>query len=215
MFKIPNLRSIFAQSIDDHQKHFINRQTADSYRDTYFGEVVDNTDPQNLGRIKVRVEGLYDDISTSDIPWALPTNSFIGSKTGSLIVPPLGIIVAVSFMSGDPHLPVYLPTRVHTKDTIPDAYSDKTLVFFETDDGDSFTIKQDEKELSINHSSGALFKIDRDGTVHIKASKMVDDSKLIATPSSTPMGHYCAIPVCPYSGTIHINSETIQMPILP
>ena len=49
-------------------KHFI-----DYYGDQtrwFVGKVVDNNDPKKLGRVKVNVYGVYDDIAPEDLPWA-------------------------------------------------------------------------------------------------------------------------------------------------
>ena len=43
----------------------------------YIGIVEDNKDPQRVGRCRVRIAGLYDSLSTTDLPWLMaitPTN---------------------------------------------------------------------------------------------------------------------------------------------
>lgn len=73
------------------------------------GEVIDNLDPLEAGRVKVRVFGVYDDIPDSAIPWALYSDPFMGgnSDVGGLFVPDTGNHVWVFFEEGDPEQPVY------------------------------------------------------------------------------------------------------------
>ena len=47
-------------------------------RKLYFGIVEENVDPRRAGRIKVRVQSVYNEIPTEDIPWAHPFNSVSG-----------------------------------------------------------------------------------------------------------------------------------------
>ena len=48
----------------------------DNLRDTHWlGEVVDITDPEMLGRCRIRVFGKFDLLAVEDIPWAIPSNT--------------------------------------------------------------------------------------------------------------------------------------------
>ena len=60
----------------------------------YFGLVEDNIDPKRKGRIKVRVQSIFDDIILSDIPFALPYKEFVGEN---FAVPAIGKIVNIIF----------------------------------------------------------------------------------------------------------------------
>jgi hypothetical protein len=44
---------------------------------TYIGKVEDNKDPQKLGRLKIRVMDVYEDLEIEDIPWASPWKDLI------------------------------------------------------------------------------------------------------------------------------------------
>ena len=77
----------------------------DNLRDTHWiGEVVDNIDPANSGRCRIKVFGKFDLLEVEDIPWAIPSNN---STTGSYSVPNIGDVVAVYFDNGDIYTPVY------------------------------------------------------------------------------------------------------------
>lgn len=66
---------------------------------TYPGVVESNDDPLRAGRLKVRVFGLFDNLSVEDIPWANP--SFRGKAYS---VPYEGDVVNVTFAEDDPHV---------------------------------------------------------------------------------------------------------------
>jgi len=76
----------------------------DNLRDSHWiGEVVDNKDPQQLGRCKVKVFGKFDLLDAEDIPWALAANNTHGSYN----VPKVGDIVAIIFDNGNIYTPLY------------------------------------------------------------------------------------------------------------
>jgi hypothetical protein len=82
-----------------------NELGADNIRDTHWlGEVVDNKDPLNNGRCRVRVFGKFDNIPASNIPWASPSNVVI---PGQHTVPRVGDIVSITFDNGNIYLPTY------------------------------------------------------------------------------------------------------------
>lgn len=78
---------------------------------TYMGIVEDSADPEKLGRCKIRVYSVYDDIATEDLPWAVPSqkSAFFGKggKGGSISIPKNKSVVKVQFDSGDIYSPQY------------------------------------------------------------------------------------------------------------
>lgn len=60
----------------------------------YLGLVEDNVDPKRIGRLKIRIQGLMEDIEVGDLPWAHPFKDLSG-KAFSL--PGIGKIVNVIF----------------------------------------------------------------------------------------------------------------------
>lgn len=77
----------------------------DNIRETHWlGEVVDNQDPRNLGRCRVKVYGKFDLLENESIPWATPMNrDFVGAHH----TPRIGDIVAVRFDNGNIYHPEY------------------------------------------------------------------------------------------------------------
>jgi len=71
----------------------------------YVGVVEDNSDPKHLGRVKVRVQAIFDNIPTADIPWAMPYKDVNGN---SFNTPEKGKVVGVVFNSGTIYKPEYI-----------------------------------------------------------------------------------------------------------
>jgi len=72
---------------------------------TYVGIVEENIDPRKIGRCRVRVIDIFDDIPVEDIPWASPWKDLNGN---SFNVPDKGKVVTVVFDSGNIYKPEYI-----------------------------------------------------------------------------------------------------------
>jgi len=71
----------------------------------FVGVVEDNNDPKRLGRCKVRVLNVFDDISVDEIPWATPWKDLSG---GVFDLPAKGKVVGVVFDEGNPYKPEFI-----------------------------------------------------------------------------------------------------------
>jgi LAS superfamily LD-carboxypeptidase LdcB len=74
----------------------------------YSGVVVDIKDPRRMGRVRVKVATVFEEIEISHIPWATPYRG-LGGK--NFHVPQLGKLVNVIFENGY----IYSPTYVYTE----------------------------------------------------------------------------------------------------
>jgi hypothetical protein len=74
-------------------------------RKIYVGIVESVKDPNHKGRIKVRIQGLYDNMAVEDIPYASPYNDINGT---SFKLPAVHQIVNVMFLSNNLYDPTYL-----------------------------------------------------------------------------------------------------------
>lgn len=72
---------------------------------TYVGIVEDNQDPKKLGRVRVRVLDLFDEIPVEDIPWATPWKDLSGHMVS---IPEKGKVVTVVFDQGNIYKPEYI-----------------------------------------------------------------------------------------------------------
>ena len=70
----------------------------------YRGLVIDNIDPEQIGRILVQVPDVLGEIPAS---WAMPCVPAAGIQAGCFIVPPIGSQVWVEFEQGDPDYPIW------------------------------------------------------------------------------------------------------------
>lgn len=71
----------------------------------FIGIVEDNADPKRLGRVKVRIESVYDEMPTEDIPWASSWKDLDGNEFN---MPDVGKMVSVVFDHGNIYKPEYI-----------------------------------------------------------------------------------------------------------
>jgi len=77
--------------------------TRNRYFGKYRGTVVDNQDPTNRGRVKVRVPSVLKDLNV----WAMPCLPYAGNNVGVFMVPEPGAGVWVEFEAGDLSYPIW------------------------------------------------------------------------------------------------------------
>lgn len=95
----------------------------------WLGLVEDNKDPDKLGRIKVRVQSVFDDIPVEDIPWANPVKSL---SSRSYEIPAIGKIVSVFFPNDNLYEPYYMFSdhyNVNLKKKLSDLSDDEYVNF--------------------------------------------------------------------------------------
>lgn len=152
-------------------KEFIDNNLPQRKLKMFTGKVEDNQDPDKLGRCKIRVSKIFDEknISTEDLPWAIPEQNFVGSNVGSFIVPPIDTLVRVYFDNDEIYSPVYT-TKILNTEQLPTSIDEdypNTMVFFETDNGDYFVINRKTLECEFKHASGMSINIDENGNIKI------------------------------------------------
>jgi len=70
----------------------------------YRGEVANNIDPMQMGRVQVKVPAVLGDGSLS---WAMPCVPYAGSQVGFFATPPVGANVWVEFEGGNTDYPIW------------------------------------------------------------------------------------------------------------
>jgi len=216
---IKDINELFRQDLNraiDDTLFEPTKEEAIDYFNKFVGKVVDNKDPDKLGRCKIRVFGLFSDkIDDTDLPWATPDMDFVGSKVGSFVVPPVDTIVNVYFNKGDIYQPHYTTKTIDKNNLSSQKDTDypDNMVMYETDNGDYLTINRKSKETTFHHSSGAEIKIDKLGNVNVKASATgkytlhgVTNATELAAPGPGP---FCALPSCLYTGALHTSNNVI------
>jgi hypothetical protein len=75
------------------------------YYGKYRGLVIDNLDPEQIGRVLVQVPDVLGVLPSS---WAMPCVPAAGIQAGCFVVPPIGSQVWVEFEQGDPDYPIWV-----------------------------------------------------------------------------------------------------------
>ena len=152
----------------------------DNIRETHWiGEVVDNVDPSNLGRCRVKVFGKFDDLPIEAIPWATPMNrDFVGSHH----VPNIGTVVAARFDNGNIYHPEYWFQINQNKDLKADildpSATPQDVVSLVYDSVRNIRIYHSAEDgLVITRGSGAkerpLIQIDEEGIIKISTTEKI------------------------------------------
>ncbi len=74
------------------------------YYGKHRGLVIENIDPEQIGRVLVQVPDVLGEIPSS---WAMPCVPVAGIQAGCFMVPPIGSQVWVEFEQGDPDYPIW------------------------------------------------------------------------------------------------------------
>ena len=87
-----------------NQTPHLSAQAAKTYYGKYRGTVVNNIDPQQIGRIVAQVPAV---LGATPSAWALPCCPGAGHHAGVFAIPPAGAHVWIEFEGGDPDKPIW------------------------------------------------------------------------------------------------------------
>jgi uncharacterized protein involved in type VI secretion and phage assembly len=134
------------------------------YFGKYRGTVTDNSDPNNLGRVKAQVPRV---LGTQDCGWALPAFIYGGaSEQGFFAVPDIGAGVWIEFEGGDLSYPIWTGTW-YTGGAIPESAQPGQKVL-KTKSGHKIILDDDANSIEITDSNGNTITMDGN-TVKIAA----------------------------------------------
>ncbi|HEY2014598.1 MAG TPA: phage baseplate assembly protein V [Bryobacteraceae bacterium] len=74
------------------------------YYGKYRGLVIENLDPEQIGRVLLQCPDVLGEIPSS---WAMPCVPVAGIQSGTFMVPPIGSQVWVEFEQGNPDYPIW------------------------------------------------------------------------------------------------------------
>jgi len=107
----------------------------------WVGLVIDASDPELMGRCRVRVYGIFDTLPDEHLPWAFPAtnNTFAGGEGGYafISVPKVGTLVKIKFANGDRYSPQYtgiVNINPEVQSEIGDSYEGSHVLLFDVDE---------------------------------------------------------------------------------
>lgn len=157
-----------------------------SYPYIYRGLVVDNNDPDKLGRVKIKIYPMFYNLETKFIPWSVPAQGIFagaGADSGSFCIPSVDSFVFVFFEMGSIHQPVYFAEAQTAQKGIPIEsqvnYPNRKV--FKTSQGLTVFIDDSNNEINIKHPSGTSIVIDNLGKVLIDSNDIQLGDSLLPT----------------------------------
>lgn len=148
----------------------LTRQVGERYYGKYGGVVIDNDDPSQLARLKVRVPALMQD---AEIGWARPALPFAGPGSGHVMVPEVDAMVWVEFEAGNLDQPIWSGCFYAENQSAPGPSAPGGHVIA-TPQGHRVVLDDDGDKLVVTHSGGAMLEMTASEiTLQIGASKMV------------------------------------------
>jgi len=145
----------------------ITRQLQNRYYGKYRGFVVDNADPDNRGRLKLKVPTVLGD---QDTGWALPCLPFGGlANQGLFMVPEIDAQVWVEFEEGNLDHPIWVGVFWQQGSDVPEEaqLTPPTTRVIRTPSGHvlQFDDADGAEQFRLAHPSGTELIVDADGTV--------------------------------------------------
>jgi uncharacterized protein involved in type VI secretion and phage assembly len=142
------------------------RQIQNKYYGKYRGFVVDNNDPEQLGRVTLRVPSIIGDTVTG---WALPCLPFGGlADQGLFLVPEVGAQVWVEFEEGELSHPIWTGTFWQSGDVPSEAATAPPATrLLKTPSGHrlQFDDASGQEKYTLHHPAGSEMTIDAQGTI--------------------------------------------------
>jgi uncharacterized protein involved in type VI secretion and phage assembly len=145
----------------------VARQQQRTYYGKYRGFVVDNADPQMLGRVTARVPSVLGEEVSG---WALPCAPFGGlDGQGLFTVPEVGAQLWIEFEEGNPNMPIWTGTFWRASDAPPEEAkkSPPETRMLQTAAGHrlQFDDQSGAERITLAHKTGAELLLDEEGRV--------------------------------------------------
>lgn len=163
------------------------------YYSCYRGFIVDNEDPEFLGRVRVRVPAIFGKQVLEK--WALPKGMFSGQSIGFFAIPKPGATVWVSFEGGDTRFPVW-EYGWFSKGTTPKNAQrlNPNNYIIQTPEGQIIELDDETGHINIKNKAGDSIRIEEGGIFignsSLNLGKFLDDllGLLQNTQTTTSLG---------------------------
>lgn len=137
----------------------------------YRAMVEDNNDPKEYGRVKLRIEGIHDDISVNELPWAEVaggTDFGLIDEVGVSSILEKGTMVWCFLNYDDPNYPVVFAVVKGVNDISSVAKSSYTnITTIKTKCGHIIELNNSggSEKIEVKHKTGSKIVIQPDGTI--------------------------------------------------
>ncbi|MGB3368197.1 MAG: phage baseplate assembly protein V, partial [Acidaminobacteraceae bacterium] len=113
------------------------------------GEVTNIQDPDKIGRVKVKMHDLYEDLETD---WIRVVSLYAGKDRGNFFLPEVGDEVLISFKNGNIDTPFVIGSLWNLTDKPPEENSDgkNNIKMLKTRSGHTVTLDDTEGKENIN-----------------------------------------------------------------
>ena len=194
-------------------------------RSVFVGKILNNNDPEKLGRCQVLVYGVFDEVKSSDLPWAIPDFGL----NGEFVVPDNGTFVSVVFQNEDVYAPCFT-TKVINRNALSDARTEdypNTIVIYDDLKGNRKYFNRKTGESVEKFANGVEVNTDINGNMTIDTTACTTgnitldgrailklDAPIIDTPAGTVVpagtGFMNALLVDPITGLLHSGHQFIR-----
>ena len=188
----------------------------------FLGEVVNvKDDPLKLGRVKVKVFGVYDDIDDADLPWAqivVPVTQGVHEEQGQYLGMLKGTQVFGMFLDGqNSQLPMVIGTVPKEGDANPKAdanYPNNKVYQTETGHYKEYDDTPGAERIKEAHKSGTYYEMQADGSIKTHITKdnysivLGDESVTIAGKVTINVGGDVDLTA---GGNVSINAKNIKL----
>ena len=187
----------------------------------FLGSVVDVKDPLKLGRVKVKVFGVYDDIDDADLPWAqivVPVTQGVHEEQGQYLGILKGTQVFGIFLDGqNSQLPMVIGTVPKEGDANPKAdanYPTNKVYQTETGHYKEYDDTPGAERIKEAHKSGTYYEMQADGSIKTHITKdnysivLGDESVTIAGKVTINVGGDVDLTA---GGNVSINAKNIKL----
>ena len=120
--------------------------------------VTNNTDPNQLGRVKVKAPDVFGEEESG---WALPALPYTGKGVGLFLIPPVNASVWLEFEHGNSEYPIWTG-GFWARGEVPASPALAEMKVLKTDTG-TITLDDLQKALTIETANGMKIKIDSAG----------------------------------------------------
>lgn len=180
--------------------------------------VIDNDDPEQLFRIKIRCNEIHKGVPDEHLPWARPVAIPIGPGSGTvqglIAIPNINTKVAVMFQDNSDNYPVYLGAIMTEDVKLNELLEDYPNSYGWIDKANNkFFINTNTNNVVFHHKSGTKINIDGSGNIEITgATTNLNVNGDLNVKSSGNVKIDGNIQLTMDAPTIHLNSGSPSSP---